>query len=141
MNSFNHYSFGAVGAWMYGYSLGIQRDENNPAFKHFLLKPEIDPTGQMTFAKGHYDSMYGRIESSWKVENGVVHYEFTVPGNTTALLYLPASSARYVREHGRIISKKCKGVEYAGEKNGKMLLKLQSGKYSFEVRKKSLVKK
>jgi alpha-L-rhamnosidase len=25
MNSFNHYSFGAVAAWMYNYSLGIQR--------------------------------------------------------------------------------------------------------------------
>ena len=133
MNSFNHYSFGAVGAWMYGHSLGIQRDENNPAFKHFLLKPEIDPTGQMRFAKGHYDS--------WKVEHGVVHYEFTVPGNTTALLYLPASSARYVRENGRIITKKCKGVEYAGEEHGKLLLKLQSGKYSFEVREKRLAKK
>lgn len=24
MNSFNHYSFGAVGAWMYNYSLGIR---------------------------------------------------------------------------------------------------------------------
>lgn len=141
MNSFNHYSFGAVGAWMCGHSLGIQRDENNPAFKHFLLKPEIDPTGQMRFAKGHYDSMYGRIESSWKVEHGAVHYEFTVPGNTTALLYLPASSARYVRENGRIITKKCKGVEYAGEENGKLLLKLQSGKYSFEVREKRVAKK
>ena len=30
MNSFNHYSFGAVGAWMYNYSLGIQRDEAYP---------------------------------------------------------------------------------------------------------------
>ena len=141
MNSFNHYSFGAVGAWMYGYSLGIQRDEDSPAFKNFLLKPEIDLTGQMTFAKGYYDSMYGRIESSWKVEDGVIRYEFTVPGNTTALLYLPAQSARYVREHGRIVSKKCRGVEYMGVENGKMLLKLQSGKYSFEVREKRVTKK
>lgn len=33
MNSFNHYSFGAVGAWMYNYSLGIQRDEAYPRFQ------------------------------------------------------------------------------------------------------------
>ena len=37
MNSFNHYSFGAVGSWMYNYSLGIQRDEAFPGFKHFIL--------------------------------------------------------------------------------------------------------
>ena len=27
MNSFNHYSLGAVGAWMMGYQVGIQRDD------------------------------------------------------------------------------------------------------------------
>ena len=37
MNSFNHYSFGAVGQWMMAYSLGIQRDE--PGFKKFILQP------------------------------------------------------------------------------------------------------
>lgn len=48
MNSFNHYSFGAVGAWMYAYSLGIMRDEHHPGFKHFVLCPKVDPTGKMT---------------------------------------------------------------------------------------------
>ncbi len=43
MNSFNHYSFGAVGQWMVAYSLGIQRDE--PGFRKFILQPEPDPTG------------------------------------------------------------------------------------------------
>ena len=43
MNSFNHYSFGAVGQWMMAYSLGIQRDE--PGFQKFILQPEPDPTG------------------------------------------------------------------------------------------------
>ena len=49
MNSFNHYSFGAVGQWMMAYSLGIQRDE--PGFKKFILQPEPDPTGVMTSAR------------------------------------------------------------------------------------------
>ena len=84
MNSFNHYSFGAVGAWMYNYSLGIERDENFPGFKHFVLKPEVDTCGNMTYAKGYYDSMYGRIESSWRVEEDAVIYQCTgnCSGNT-----------------------------------------------------------
>ena len=45
MNSFNHYSFGAVGQWMIAHSLGIQRE--TPGFKTFLLKPEPDPTGRI----------------------------------------------------------------------------------------------
>jgi alpha-L-rhamnosidase len=89
MNSFNHYSFGAVGQWLMAYSLGIQRGEGG--FKSFVLQPEPDPTGQMTWARGHYDSPYGRIESEWHVENGKLIYMATVPPNTTATLNLPTS--------------------------------------------------
>lgn len=134
MNSFNHYSFGAVGAWMYNYSLGIQRDESAPAFKHFILKPEIDSTGKMTYAKGYYNSLYGRIESSWSVKDGVVHYSFTVPGNTSALLYLPAGSLKDIRESGKAINKKSTGIEYMGMENGLIKLNIRSGKYAFEVK-------
>lgn len=88
MNSFNHYSFGAVGAWMYNYSLGIERDEQSPGFRHFILKPVVDPTGTMTWARGHYDSMYGRIESSWERVADGISYRFTIPANTTATLHL-----------------------------------------------------
>ena len=51
MNSFNHYSFGAVGQWMMAHSLGIEREE--PGFRTFLLQPEPDPTGIMTWAEGY----------------------------------------------------------------------------------------
>lgn len=98
MNSFNHYSFGAVAAWMYNYSLGICRDEANPGYKHFILKPEPDPTGKMTHAEGHYDSMYGRIESSWKREGDKTVYNFTVPANTSATLYLPTAKGLQQKE-------------------------------------------
>ena len=134
MNSFNHYSFGAVGAWMYNYSLGIQRDETSPGFKQFVLKPMPDPTGKMTYARGYYDSMYGRIESGWKVESGVIRYTFTVPANTTATLYLPAASLRDVREKTKSV-RKCKGIEFISEGNGEVVLKLLSGSYSFEVKR------
>ena len=88
MNSFNHYSFGSVGAWMYNYSIGIQRDEQSPGFRHFVLRPIADPTGKITWAKGHYDSMYGRIESSWQRGAEGISYRFTIPANTTATLLL-----------------------------------------------------
>ena len=89
MNSFNHYSFGAVGAWMLENSLGINRDEKTAGFQHFVLKPEVDESLQMTFARGHYDSPSGRIESGWEIRENEIHYRFVVPENTTATLYLP----------------------------------------------------
>ena len=128
MNSFNHYSFGAVGQWMMAYSLGIQRNE--PGFRNFILQPEPDPTGQMTWAKGYYDSMYGRISSSWKKENGILTYEATVPANTTATLYLPASSEKSIKENGKPFKKE-KGIKFLKYENGKALFEIGSGTYKF----------
>jgi alpha-L-rhamnosidase len=128
MNSFNHYSFGAVGQWMMAYSLGIQRNE--PGFRSFILQPEPDPTGQMTWAKGYYDSMYGRISSYWKVENGVLTFEATVPANTTATLYLPASSEKSVKENGKPVSSS-KGIRFVKFDNGKAVYELGSGSFNF----------
>ena len=132
MNSFNHYSFGAVGQWMMAYSLGIQRDE--PGFRKFILQPQPDPTGQMTWARGYYDSMYGRISSSWKTENGMLTYEASVPGNTTATLYLPASSVDSIRENGKPV-KKSKGVNIYRLRRGQSLFELTSGTYIFTIRR------
>lgn len=132
MNSFNHYSFGAVGSWMYNYSLGIERDEKHPGFKQFILKPEPDKSGQMTYAQGHYDSMYGRIESSWEMKDNYCDYRFVVPANTTAVLYLPAGSAENIMESNKAF-KPSDSIELVGEEDGKIVLRLQSGDYCFRV--------
>jgi len=130
MNSFNHYSFGAVAAWMYNYSLGIQRHPEKTGFKEFILRPTPDPNKLMTFAKGHYDSIYGRIASEWKVEGDKLFYKAAVPPNTKAKLYLPAKNMNQVLESGKPITK-WKGVEASADR---VLIPLTSGSYSFEVR-------
>ena len=134
MNSFNHYSFGAVGAWMYNYSLGITRDEDHPGFKHFVLQPTPDPNGTMTGARGHYDSMYGRIESSWQIESDRVIYNFTVPANTTATLYLPATASSDVVENGMPASES-EGVSFVGQEEDRIVYEVSSGEYRFTVSK------
>ena len=130
MNSFNHYSFGAVGQWMMAYSIGIQRDE--AGFKKFILQPEPDPTGQMTSAKGYFDSPYGRINSGWKADNKILTYSATVPANTTATLYLPTGSEKNVKESGKP-SVQTKGITFIRYENGKAIYALKSGEYVFTV--------
>lgn len=133
MNSFNHYSFGAVAAWMYNYSLGIQRDEDNPGFKHFILQPTPDPDKKMTYAKGHYDSMYGRIESSWKLKEEGWFYKTTVPANTTATLNLEADSVKKITINGKKV-KKAKGITLlSNDESGHVQMELLSGNYTFEI--------
>ena len=95
-----------------------------------MLKPEVDTAGNMTYAKGYYDSMYGRIESSWRVEEDTVIYQCTVPANTTATLHLPATSVKNIVEG----LKKSKGIEYVGIEDGKVVLRLLSGRYSFGIK-------
>ena len=130
MNSFNHYSFGAVAAWMYGYSLGIARDENSPGFKHFILQPEPDPTGEMTYAKGYYDSMYGRIESSWEEKEDGYHYRFVVPANTSATVYIPLKENGNLEEFGGQDSSGSK-ITAAEIEDGKAKYEIGSGIYRF----------
>lgn len=129
MNSFNHYSFGTIGAWMYNYSLGIERDENTPGFKHFLLHSEPGPTRIMTHAQGYYDSPYGRIESSWVINGNTCRYRFVVPANTTATLYVKASSINAIKENDKELTK-TEGVKFSGGKTGKYVFELQTGEYN-----------
>lgn len=121
MNSFNHYSFGSVGQWMIAYSLGIQRDE--PGFQKFILQPTPDPSGEMKWAEGYYDSMYGKIYSKWEVEDDQLIYTAIVPANTSATLYLPAKS-----ENAIIGPDGCNLVKY---ENGRAVFSLASGNYTF----------
>lgn len=132
MNSFNHYSFGAVGAWMMSHSLGIERDQEHPGFKHFILQPTPDPDQVMTYAKGSYDSMYGKISSAWEVKNQTFSYSVTVPANTTATVYIPTHNVNAVKEGNQPV-KKAKGVTFVEYKNGKAVYELESGSYDFRA--------
>lgn len=132
MNSFNHYSFGSVGEWLYTHSLGIQRDENYPGFKHFILAPEIDPTGKLTFAKGFYNSLYGKIKSEWRVKDDKILYEFSIPANTTATIYLPLFN--HITENNTSIYD-CNYLNIKGIENNKMMIEVKSGNYRFELPK------
>jgi hypothetical protein len=54
---------GHIEEWFYSGLLGIRADA--PGFGRIVIKPH--PVGDLAWAEGHYDSMHGRIQSSWKV--------------------------------------------------------------------------
>lgn len=81
--SHNHYSLGAVCEWMFDTVAGIRVGGRN----HFIIAPH--PGGTLTYAKAYYESIYGRVESSWQVEKGVMTIKVSIPCNTTAEVILP----------------------------------------------------
>lgn len=113
MNSFNHYSFGAVGEWMYQNILGIQLDNTYPGFTHFTLKPL--PEGSLTWAKGSYHSISGKIEAAWKKKGNQFEYSYTIPANTTATVKIPSKNEESVFINGEKLSDlyKAKDISYS----------------------------
>ena len=54
---------------------------------HFLIAPV--PGGTLTWARASWQSIYGRVESSWeRTEDGIM-FHVTLPSNTTAHVVLP----------------------------------------------------
>jgi len=142
MNSFNHYSYGAVAEWMYRYMAGIEVDESNPGFKHIILQPNPDmrtvfPTGQtaITDVKAKHASYYGNIESSW-VKNADESFTYTisVPANTTATLNLPIHSSKDEIFEGTTPAADAEGVTLVSKGETKAVYTLKSGSYVFTMK-------
>lgn len=92
MNSFNHYSLGSVGEWMFRYMAGLEADVSRPGFKHAVIRPQ--PGGGITSVKAGYDSLYGPISIEWTLSAaGEFILKLQIPANTTAEVHVPGSNA------------------------------------------------
>jgi alpha-L-rhamnosidase len=124
MNSFNHYSFGSVAEWLYSVMLGIQFDEQYPGMQHIILSPM--PGGSITWAKGSYKSIRGKIGVSWKKLESTLELNLEIPPNTEASLTIPVKSPKSIQKNG-------KEMEIELNSNNFPIMKLNSGKYHFLV--------
>lgn len=128
MNSFNHYAYGAVGAWIYAVIGGIDLDPEQPGYKHIIMRPK--PGGGLTHAKAGLHSMYGFIRSEWTLQNQAFDWQITVPANTTATVYVPAKDRSHVTENGQPV-KNTKEVTFLRMENGFAVFAVISGSYVF----------
>ncbi len=128
MNSFNHYSLGSVGQWLFQSVAGIDTDPNRPGYAHILLNPHPGPG--LTLASATYDSIRGPIGSDWKTENGQFTWTVTIPANTTATARIPTSNAAAVREGGELITP-ASGIGPGTAEPGYVVYELPSGTYHF----------
>jgi alpha-L-rhamnosidase len=128
MNSFAHYSFGAVYQWMVENIGGIRNA--SPSYKEIVIAPV--PGGGLTEARVVYDSIRGEIVSDWKQKTGTFELNVRIPANITATVILPAATAEQVIESGKPLSK-ATGVRWLKSRNGQAELMVGSGNYRFRV--------
>ena len=128
MNSFNHYAYGAVGAWMYAVIAGIDLDPDQPGYKHIVMRPR--PGGGLNYVKASLRSMYGLIRSDWTLQNGRFNWKVTIPANASATVYFPTVKASEVTENGQAVEN-APGIKVLGSQDGCAVLAVEPGSYSF----------
>ena len=128
MNSFNHYAYGAIGDWMYSVVAGIEIDEKAPGYKHIVIAPL--PGGGLSYAKAAFESVYGRVESGWKIEGGQLTLTVEVPANTTATVHVPGAKLEDLKESGKTIAGRPE-FSRARQAGGATVVEVGSGNYVF----------
>jgi alpha-L-rhamnosidase len=126
MNSFAHYSFGAVYQWMVENIGGIRND--GPAYKKIVITPT--PGGKLTSADIRYNCIRGRIESAWKKSGDKLTLNVTIPPNTTATVLVPAASADAITESGKPLAKTA-GAKFLRMEGDRAVLEVEAGSYRF----------
>ncbi|MBD0353419.1 MAG: alpha-L-rhamnosidase, partial [Flavisolibacter sp.] len=122
----NHPMFGSISEWFYRSLLGINAAA--PGFERILIKPQ--PAGDLTWAKGNYQSVRGLIGSDWKKEGNRFTLNVSIPANTTAEVWIPVKMNGAVREGNKVISNG-PGILQKHYENGYAVLEVGSGDYQF----------
>jgi alpha-L-rhamnosidase len=126
MNSFNHYSLGSCGEYLFSGIGGIR--SASPGFKTILIDPVI--RDGLTWADTRYQSIHGPIATSWKLDGKRLALKVVVPANTTATICVPAKDVKGITESGKPLTKVA-AVKYLRQENDKVVLEVGSGTYNF----------
>ncbi|MTV26700.1 Bacterial alpha-L-rhamnosidase [Nitriliruptoraceae bacterium ZYF776] len=129
MNSFNHYSLGSVGEWLYGYVAGLRQEAGSVAWQRVAIEPVVG--GRLRHAAARQHTVRGVISSSWHlVEGDALHLRVSLPPGVSGTVTLPAASREDVEESGQPL-----GADLSTtSEGGRLRITVPSGTFSFVVR-------
>jgi alpha-L-rhamnosidase len=129
MNSHNHVMLlGDLIVWYYENLAGIKTAAGHPAFRQIDMRPVF--VNDLDHVSASYHSMHGMIKSDWRKNGRKLTWSITVPGNTKAIVHIPASSEKQVLENGKKIPS-VKGVRFLRMENDRAVFEVGSGEYTF----------
>jgi alpha-L-rhamnosidase len=119
----NHHFFGAIVEWFYEDLAGMRPLE--PGYRKIEFRPEIPHTG-IDHASVSFDSVRGRISSSWRKTPAGVQLDLTVPPNAMGVVHVPAPQ-------NATVARTPSGV--SGKRDGdKLVYEVGPGRHEFRVR-------
>ncbi|CAM5467896.1 family 78 glycoside hydrolase catalytic domain [Leifsonia shinshuensis] len=90
--SLNHYSKGAVIAFLHEYVAGIRPAE--PGYTKVDIRPHLDQ--RLTWAEGTLETPHGVIRSRWERDGSNVTIRVSIPQGVTGIVHLPNGELREV---------------------------------------------
>jgi alpha-L-rhamnosidase len=127
MNSFNHYSLGSIGDWLFGRVAGIDQTPASVAYGELLLRPL--PGGTLAWARAVQETVRGRVACGWSVADGTITVTATVPPGSTAILEIPTPDPDSVREGNEPAASR-PGVSEVATTRAGATLRLASGSFT-----------
>ena len=100
MNSFNHYAYGAVGAWLYRTVAGLRFHFDETSAQPKLLFAPC-PGGTLEWAKASYQTAFGEASIHWKKTSDGCEAEMVVPENIEATFLNPVTRANVSLSAGK----------------------------------------
>jgi alpha-L-rhamnosidase len=124
--SHDHPALGSPDVWFYTGLAGIRPAA--PGYRKILIKPAV--VGDLTWVRAEQDTPYGAVRSSWRVADGHFWLDVTIPPNTDATVYVPASRPESVTESNGSAGRSA-GVRFVRSEAGFAVYEVGSGHYTF----------
>jgi alpha-L-rhamnosidase len=126
--SLNHWTHSAISEWLWRNVAGLNPDEQHPGYQSFAIHPR--PTREVSWCQASYNSLRGKIASHWQCVGNKFTLETTIPANTTATVFIPATGPGVVMESGKPAAESA-GITLVRTDPGAVVYKLGSGVYHF----------
>ncbi|MGB8959699.1 MAG: family 78 glycoside hydrolase catalytic domain [Candidatus Aminicenantales bacterium] len=138
MNSQNHIMLGSIDAWFYRVLAGLS--PLLPGWKAIRVRPHV--LGDLTSVEAAVDTIAGRVAAAWHRSGEAYSLDITIPVGATGEVHVPLlwPGAR-ILESGKLLwraglaSDSAPGIVLAGDDGTRVVFKVGSGAYRFELKK------
>ena len=129
-SSQNHCMLGHAEEWFYSGLAGLQPETTRVGFGDITLRPEI--VGDLAWAQCSYESVRGLIASRWEKKDGHLQLDVTIPANTAATVYVPATDPAVITESSRPAAE-ASGLQLVRREKNAVVYRVGSGTYRFRA--------